>query len=252
MIACDGKNCTIEWFHWSCVGITEPPEGNWYCLSCQKEDINRTTANQKSKKLPFKTSLTVNERKALSEFDKNSNDGATTSTDNSTSYHIDENCDQQKSNTIAKTNSLENYKIPKLSRNNQQSKSDKENVMYHSPVSRHRSMSVASHSTPRPNFSHYGSDWTHKVQHGQMPHHYSRKMYHRNHSRYFPQYQPYNQNSKNEEYENKPKSFDQELADYQIHRNRLKRSSSETSSTSNRIISNVLNHSQSDHSYNCR
>ena len=23
MIACDGKDCTIEWFHWSCANLTE-------------------------------------------------------------------------------------------------------------------------------------------------------------------------------------------------------------------------------------
>ena len=26
--------CTIEWFHYGCVGITEPPKGKWYCPQC--------------------------------------------------------------------------------------------------------------------------------------------------------------------------------------------------------------------------
>ncbi|KAF4525936.1 hypothetical protein B566_EDAN013172 [Ephemera danica] len=36
MIACDGKNCAIEWFHFECVGITIPPKGKWYCPDCRK------------------------------------------------------------------------------------------------------------------------------------------------------------------------------------------------------------------------
>lgn len=36
MIACDGKNCAIEWFHFECVGITVPPKGKWYCPDCRK------------------------------------------------------------------------------------------------------------------------------------------------------------------------------------------------------------------------
>lgn len=36
MIACDNKDCKYEWFHWSCVGLTAPPKGIWYCPDCQK------------------------------------------------------------------------------------------------------------------------------------------------------------------------------------------------------------------------
>lgn len=35
MIACDNPNCKIEWFHYECVGITTPPEGEWYCDECR-------------------------------------------------------------------------------------------------------------------------------------------------------------------------------------------------------------------------
>lgn len=35
MIACDNKDCKIEWFHYECVGITTPPEGEWYCEECR-------------------------------------------------------------------------------------------------------------------------------------------------------------------------------------------------------------------------
>ena len=34
MIACDSPGCPIEWFHFSCVGITEEPKEKWYCDSC--------------------------------------------------------------------------------------------------------------------------------------------------------------------------------------------------------------------------
>jgi hypothetical protein len=35
MIACDGDNCTIEWFHFECVGILMAPKGKWYCPECK-------------------------------------------------------------------------------------------------------------------------------------------------------------------------------------------------------------------------
>lgn len=34
MIACDGENCAIEWFHFECVGILMAPIGKWYCPQC--------------------------------------------------------------------------------------------------------------------------------------------------------------------------------------------------------------------------
>lgn len=36
MIACDADGCTIEWFHFECVGIMVPPKGKWYCPECRK------------------------------------------------------------------------------------------------------------------------------------------------------------------------------------------------------------------------
>ncbi|KXS13657.1 hypothetical protein M427DRAFT_113195 [Gonapodya prolifera JEL478] len=35
MIGCDSENCPIEWFHYECVGLTEPPHGKWYCPLCR-------------------------------------------------------------------------------------------------------------------------------------------------------------------------------------------------------------------------
>lgn len=36
MIACDEASCTIEWFHYGCVGLTAPPEGRWFCSQCRE------------------------------------------------------------------------------------------------------------------------------------------------------------------------------------------------------------------------
>ena len=36
MIACDNASCSVEWFHYKCVGITRKPKGKWYCPNCQK------------------------------------------------------------------------------------------------------------------------------------------------------------------------------------------------------------------------
>jgi inhibitor of growth protein 3 len=37
MVACDNEECEIEWFHYDCVGITQPPKGKWFCLECTKK-----------------------------------------------------------------------------------------------------------------------------------------------------------------------------------------------------------------------
>lgn len=34
MVACDNTDCAIEWFHYGCVGLTEQPEGEWFCPNC--------------------------------------------------------------------------------------------------------------------------------------------------------------------------------------------------------------------------
>ena len=39
MIACESEDCPIEWFHFSCVGLTEDnrPKGAWVCPDCQRK-----------------------------------------------------------------------------------------------------------------------------------------------------------------------------------------------------------------------
>ena len=36
MVACDNADCPIEWFHYECVGLDEPPKGKWYCKDCEE------------------------------------------------------------------------------------------------------------------------------------------------------------------------------------------------------------------------
>lgn len=42
MIGCDNPECSIEWFHYECVGITTPPEGKWYCDACKADPACRS------------------------------------------------------------------------------------------------------------------------------------------------------------------------------------------------------------------
>ena len=35
MVKCDMDNCEIKWFHFECVGLTDPPINVWYCNKCR-------------------------------------------------------------------------------------------------------------------------------------------------------------------------------------------------------------------------
>ena len=35
MIACEHKDCPIEWFHFQCVGLSTAPSGEWFCEQCK-------------------------------------------------------------------------------------------------------------------------------------------------------------------------------------------------------------------------
>ncbi|GIY25273.1 inhibitor of growth protein 5 [Caerostris darwini] len=37
MIGCDNGDCPIEWFHFSCVGLSNKPKGKWFCSNCAME-----------------------------------------------------------------------------------------------------------------------------------------------------------------------------------------------------------------------
>ena len=50
MIACDNTLCRTEWFHFQCVGISQPPEGAWFCRDCGiTEELPEGTAQYKEK-----------------------------------------------------------------------------------------------------------------------------------------------------------------------------------------------------------
>lgn len=51
MIGCDNDQCPIEWFHFSCVGLTYKPKGKWYCPKCRGDNEKTMDKNlDKNKK----------------------------------------------------------------------------------------------------------------------------------------------------------------------------------------------------------
>ena len=41
MVACDGPNCSIQWFHYECVGLQEEPKSKkWFCTDCSKKSVS--------------------------------------------------------------------------------------------------------------------------------------------------------------------------------------------------------------------
>jgi len=47
MVACDNEECTREWFHLPCIGMTSAPKGTWYCDDCQsKREAKRARRGQ--------------------------------------------------------------------------------------------------------------------------------------------------------------------------------------------------------------
>jgi len=41
MVGCDNPDCKVEWFHFECVGLTNPPKGKWYCPDCRKKVVKK-------------------------------------------------------------------------------------------------------------------------------------------------------------------------------------------------------------------
>jgi len=35
MVGCDNEECTREWFHYGCAGLTEAPKHRWFCRDCE-------------------------------------------------------------------------------------------------------------------------------------------------------------------------------------------------------------------------
>ena len=38
MVGCENPDCTVEWFHFGCVGLTEEPKV-WYCDDCKSKGV---------------------------------------------------------------------------------------------------------------------------------------------------------------------------------------------------------------------
>lgn len=49
MVGCDNDDCRYEWFHYGCVGLTEPPKGKWYCKECTEK--MKLKENKKKRKV---------------------------------------------------------------------------------------------------------------------------------------------------------------------------------------------------------
>ncbi|XP_071081072.1 uncharacterized protein [Haliotis cracherodii] len=37
-VGCDGKECTVRWFHFKCVGLVRKPKGKWFCKDCSSNN----------------------------------------------------------------------------------------------------------------------------------------------------------------------------------------------------------------------
>ena len=55
MIPCIYPGCDIEWFHYSCMGLTKDliPDGNWFCPECQTLRIYSNSKRLKMQHMSF-------------------------------------------------------------------------------------------------------------------------------------------------------------------------------------------------------
>ena len=47
MVACDNYDCSIEWFHIACVGLTKLPKHQWYCTDCTSRNTEKRRSNNR-------------------------------------------------------------------------------------------------------------------------------------------------------------------------------------------------------------
>ncbi|KAG2498187.1 hypothetical protein HYH03_003941 [Edaphochlamys debaryana] len=50
MVGCDNPDCTIEWFHFECVGLKAEPVGTWYCPICRGETAKPAGTKRQGRK----------------------------------------------------------------------------------------------------------------------------------------------------------------------------------------------------------
>ena len=48
MIACDNSRCSVQWFHFLCVGLNSAPKGKWFCPICVELKKKRKEKNLSS------------------------------------------------------------------------------------------------------------------------------------------------------------------------------------------------------------
>lgn len=83
MVACDNVECEIEWFHYDCVGITQPPKGKWYCPDCTRK-MTSHQQNHPNHNLPQTQKKRGRKEKSLFNLVNNSMDSSVRSKDRST------------------------------------------------------------------------------------------------------------------------------------------------------------------------
>ncbi len=47
MIACEDDSCPIEWFHTSCLKLSNIPRGKWFCPDCRKKKTKERGGKKK-------------------------------------------------------------------------------------------------------------------------------------------------------------------------------------------------------------
>ncbi|XP_003723707.2 uncharacterized protein LOC100892388 isoform X2 [Strongylocentrotus purpuratus] len=60
MIACDGRDCSVEWYHFRCVDVKSPPETEWLCILCRdsvQDPSNIPYVRRKRQHRPIKYSI---------------------------------------------------------------------------------------------------------------------------------------------------------------------------------------------------
>jgi len=45
MVCCENTSCKLQWFHFSCVGLTASPTGKWYCSDLCKDKARKRKKN---------------------------------------------------------------------------------------------------------------------------------------------------------------------------------------------------------------
>lgn len=61
-ICCDNDGCSITWYHWECVGVTEIPSGNWLCPRCSLKSTTNAELLKEQQGADMSASPTIAKR----------------------------------------------------------------------------------------------------------------------------------------------------------------------------------------------